>query len=536
MAGTLTRDGAIGVLEDAVRLLRQASLGALACHWIGSAPFALALLRFWNDVSNPRTLDSSTALEALGLALLLVWMNCWRAVFAGRLRGTGILASVRTSWTRRRIVNLVATQAFLGATKLVTLPLAILVLFPLASTVAFYRNTAVLADREDLDPLQLMARAKQLAGLDARESWALMPLLALLYVLVLANLAIALAMLPQLVRILTGYESAFSRSGYLFAFNPLFFLLVIAVSWIAFDPFIQAVYCVRCYRGESLETGEDLRAALRLIPAGGRALLLALVFLAIPSHSSAAVPPGELEKSVRLTMESHEYDWRLPPAIATPVKRSWAARLTDRIIAGFKSVAGSIYRAFRRFREWVRGNRAPQPQPGTLPDTGLHWSLYALTGAVVLAAMAVWWRRSLSRREKPKSAADGLAAVIRLDADDLSADRLPEERWIELAAQCLQEGNFRLALRALYLANLAWLGRREFLAIDAGKTNREYELELRRRARAFPDARSVFAQNVAAFERAWYGLHEVSPEDIATFRARIDQMKSILPAVEEAAA
>ena len=73
-------------MEDAVRLLRQAPLATLVCHWIGSVPFALVALAFWNDLTNPRTLDSTGALEAFLLALMLVWMHSWRAVFAGRLR------------------------------------------------------------------------------------------------------------------------------------------------------------------------------------------------------------------------------------------------------------------------------------------------------------------------------------------------------------------------------------------------------------------------------------------------------------------
>jgi len=141
---------------------------------------------------------------------------------------------------------------------------------------------------------------------------------ALLHLVLALNLGIALGLLPQLVRMFTGYESAFSRSGSYFAFNPLFFLLVIAVSWIAFDPFVQAVYCVRCFRGESMETGEDLRAGLRRIGAGVPVLGAILVFLAMAAHGSAAAPPGELEKSVQQTMQSHEYDWRLPPAANSP--------------------------------------------------------------------------------------------------------------------------------------------------------------------------------------------------------------------------
>jgi len=76
--------GAIQMLEEAVHLLRRAPRTALVCHVLGTTPFALALLLFWNDVNNPHTSDATVGRESLVLALLLVWMSCWRAVFAGR--------------------------------------------------------------------------------------------------------------------------------------------------------------------------------------------------------------------------------------------------------------------------------------------------------------------------------------------------------------------------------------------------------------------------------------------------------------------
>ena len=149
--------GAIPLLEEAVHVLRRAPLATLVCHLLGTTPFALALLLFWNDVNNPHTSDTAVARESLVLALLLVWMNCWRAVFAGRLRRQ-LSASADTPWTWRRTWNLIAGQAFLGATKLVVMPLAALTVFGFAWTVAFYRSATALADRRDLDPVQLIAQ------------------------------------------------------------------------------------------------------------------------------------------------------------------------------------------------------------------------------------------------------------------------------------------------------------------------------------------------------------------------------------------
>ena len=77
---------------------------------------------------------------------------------------------------------------------------------------------------------------------------------------------------------------------------------------------------------------------------------------------------------------------------------------------------------------------------------------------------------------------------------------------------------------------MGWVG------LHPGRTNREYLLELRRRGRAAPGVVDLFAANIAAFERAWYGLHEVTAEDIAVFRGRVREMKSRATATEGVAA
>ena len=79
MAHPLVRAGALDLLEEAVHTLRAAPLATIVAHWIGSVPFVLGLLVFWNDMAQPRTPDATCAFEACALALLLLWMNCWRS-------------------------------------------------------------------------------------------------------------------------------------------------------------------------------------------------------------------------------------------------------------------------------------------------------------------------------------------------------------------------------------------------------------------------------------------------------------------------
>jgi len=179
MAAPLEQTGPIALLEAAAHLLRRASLDTLLCHSIGSVPFALALLIFWNNLTHPPMSDLACAAQSLTVALLLIWMNCWRSVFAGRLHRQ-LTGAAEVPWTRPRVWRLVSSQAFLAATKLLMLPLSLAAVFPFPTTVAFYRNAAVLAARGDLDPLAVISKARRLARIDRFQCWLLQALLLLL--------------------------------------------------------------------------------------------------------------------------------------------------------------------------------------------------------------------------------------------------------------------------------------------------------------------------------------------------------------------
>jgi hypothetical protein len=526
MASPLARASAIDLLEEAVDALRAAPLATLVCHSIGSVPFALALLIFWNDMTRPGARDATCATEALTLALLLAWMNCWRAVFAGRIQRQ-LARQPQPPWTRRRIWRLIASQVFLGGTKLVALPLAISITLPMPSTVAFYRNAAVLADREDLDLRQLIAKARKLAGPDQRQGWGILLLLAILYLVLLVNLTILLALLPQLIRVLTGYESVFSRGGTYFVRNSLFWLATLAVAWIAFDPFIQAVYCIRYFKLESRETGEDLRAALR--ESMRRIILLAVTSTlawGLAYGSPAQIAPEDLDRAIHQTLQSSDYAWRLAPVPQHATGVSWLVAATDRLVDHAKAGLHSFGDAIDRFVEWLSEKFRPPSRtaPAAPPITALHWSIYALIAAMLTLAAAIAWR--LRHARKPAHVAAAAGAPVNLRDENLLASQLPEDGWMALAEDCARQGDLRSALRALYLANLAWLGRGEWIAIHPGKTNREYELEVRRKMRGFPEACSLFAANIVSFEGAWYGMHEVTAGDLELLRERLERMKT----------
>ncbi len=535
MAEPLKRERPLDVCESAVGILRQTGLRSLTRQWAGSVPFALGLLVAWKQAENPRLPDIRLALEALGLSLLLIWMSSCRAVSAGYVR-RHLNREPTHPRTRTELLRLIAVQSFASGTKLVVLPFAALIVFPLPQVIAFYRNIDALADRQTLDARAIISRARHLSRVQPEQSWLTIPLLLLFGLMVFLNMAAAIGGAPQIVRMLTGYESTFSRSETGFLFNPMYFMLAGCSTWILFDPFVQTVYSLRCHQAEASENGADVKAGIRRLreklATVSVAALIAGAFFAIAPACRASIAPNDMQHAAERAATATEYDWRLPPPARPAHQRPWLIDATDRALAGVRKATDALGKLIDRLFSWLFDKISGRPEStGKLPVGGMHWTIYALLGLVVVAGAVVAIRLVRAARPRQVTASEGVPGAITLDADDLAADRLPEEEWLVLAEEALAAGKSRLGLRALYLATLAWMGRSGYLSIHAGKTNHEYELDLKRRLRTSPDARALFGVNVRVFERAWYGLHEVENSEIEEFRARMDRLKAIISAM-----
>jgi hypothetical protein len=122
--------------------------------------------------------------------------------------------------------------------------------------------------------------------------------------------------------------------------------------------------------------------------------------------------------------------------------------------------------------------------------------------------------------------AEILPALPDLTDENVTASQLPEDEWLRLARELAAKGDWRLALRALYLATLAHLASRDLVSIARFKSNRDYQLEVARRARAKPELRQAFEENVAMFDCAWYGLYAVSSEGFRQFQANLERIRA----------
>lgn len=240
-----------------------------------------------------------------------------------------------------------------------------------------------------------------------------------------------------------------------------------------------------------------------------------------PLPSRTAVVPEELDRSIERTLAKPDYTWR------TPRETMKSAELEE---GGFLDSLGHwleeqnrrMENTLRRFVRWLRklfkkpDPALPEPADTAWQDT-LRVAYFALLAAAAVLLALVLFR--LRRRRLNVATAVAVTATAPVDVADetTQADRLPSDEWMTLARELMQKGEFRLAMRALFLGTLAHLAQRERLTIARHKSNRDYRLELDRKAHDQPAVLEAFGENVAILERVWYGTQPATEDLVRSF-------------------
>lgn len=268
-----------------------------------------------------------------------------------------------------------------------------------------------------------------------------------------------------------------------------------------------------------------------------RFLLFTLLSLSV-SHLQVAIADQQqitierLDKTIHDVISKREYQWRLPRQKSDRIPQGgMLAQFFETLLNWLKDFSRWLQNIWTNLKEWVK-KFMPKPNPSFGPSRPatiqqpMLLILIALAAAVLLFFVVKLIRNR--RRTKPLPIqAEPVLAQPDLTDDNLLADSLPETRWQSLANDLLRKGEFRLALRALYMAVLAFLGERELIRIAKYKSNQEYERELERRTRERQSVIQAFSENVSLFERAWYGSHPVTEEIIEVFAINHDRIKEI---------
>lgn len=545
------RDGrpATELIEEASHLLRAGPISALACYYLGSAPFVLGLLFFWADMSRNPFAPQRLAGAALGLAALFVWMKFWQVVFARKLRAY-VAGEPPPAWNFARVRRVFIAQMVWQPLGLIVLPVALLVMLPAAWTYAFYQNLTALDDGEPTSLRALAKNAARLSALWPGQNHTALLILSLFALCVGLGWSIFCPLLPELGRMILGIRSVFTL-GASSLLNTTFLAAMLGLTYLCVDPLAKTVYVLRCFYGASLQSGDDLKAELRGFSLRPVAAIFFLMFLTIAgslraqestsapppppptSASPTSVAPSDLNRAIDDVIHKRKYTWRSPRETVAPDDAAGAgknafARFVERVWTWTKG-------AVKATAEWVvravdklfgAGRRTATPGTGISWEQvrGLLLAMLALFVGLIIFFLLRLWRNK--HRRPTVVEAEAARSAPDLTDENLSAEQLPEDGWTRLARELLERGEFRLALRAFYLASLAHLAGRDLISLAQFKSNREYEHELGRRGHSFPGLLAVFSENLSAFDRTWYGRHETTRDLVQRFAANVEKIKA----------
>lgn len=547
--GFATGKSAIEVIEEAVWLLRGSPPLTYLVYSIGTVPFLLGLLYFWGDMSRSGTANVHAPEAALSMAVLYSWMKGWHSVYARLLMGSATAGAAPEGWALARVIRLSVAQTALQPTSFIALPLAFLFAIPFGWVYAFYHDLSVYGDGRSGSLREVFRDSKNQALLWPMQNHGLILLLWLFGLFVFLNVITALVLAPNLLKMLAGIETVFTRSGLAFL-NSTLLAAACSLTYLVMNPLVKAAYVLRCFHGDSLRTGEDIRVEMRSVaakPIVGAAVLCAALIGVDPTALRAAPPPPppapaadtpgvqaeELEEFLKEVLARREYAWRLPREKVVEVEEKG---LVSRFM---KAVADTILDAFRAvgrwlgdILRWLRDLLTPDEQrledhsaggivSWILSSTGL---LYILLALVLCVAGVLAWRLAQRRKQTAPGQLSPLAGPRPdIAAESTTADQQPAEEWIAAASELMARGEWRLAMRALYLASLAFLAQQKLVTLARYKSNRDYIREVQRRGS--PELAGVFSENMSSFERVWYGRHEATEQIVQQFDRNLEQLR-----------
>jgi hypothetical protein len=552
--------GAAALIEEAVHLLRAAPAAAWASYLAGTAPWLIGLAWFWASASWFAPRPAELLWQALLLAGLYVWLKTWQAAFGARLRAHR-LGVPPPPLGPRELLRVARRQARVQGWAAPVLPVAGLLTVPAGVAWMYFENTTALAATDDPPGESLERRALR----EARR-WPGPGHLALVYFSGLwlcawINVASAFYVLPWLARTLLGVDNLFALSGWS-ALNSTFLALVTALAWLVVDPLVKAYHVLRTFYGEARLTGEDLRLELRRPRRATRAaarvaLVVFAAWLALAAAPSAAplraqpaaqgpapageraetVTPAELDRALDEALRGREFLWRLEPLPLPQLDgegEGWIKAFVRAAVEWIGGLIRDLFDLLGRLKDWLDellGKKKPDLKEKTPREPRDYQSLtrvllYGLLAVCVLALLwLLWtgWRQQRRRAPRALAAMPAVALPPDLNDEKLEASRLPTDEWLALAREQMARGEWRLALRALYLATLAGLGARGLVTLARAKTNLDYERELARRAAGREEIVGGFRARRLAFERVWYGRDAAAEPELRAWLGELER-------------
>jgi hypothetical protein len=134
-----------------------------------------------------------------------------------------------------------------------------------------------------------------------------------------------------------------------------------------------------------------------------------------------------------------------------------------------------------------------------------------LAGMLLMAGMLVFFVRSILHNLAPEA-----------QLETQAGEALTLGQVLAQAQRFAQSGDYRSAVRDLYLAALLLLDEQGVLRYDRALTNREVLAAVAR-----PEVRAALEPIVQTFDRTWYGFVPIGQEEFETYRRQVDTIREI---------
>ena len=540
-------------MEEASHLLRLLPARIFVFYYSGTIPFILGFFYFWADMSRSAFAQQHLAGAALSLALLFIWMKCWHAMFCIQLRAF-ISNEAPQRWSVLKIVRLFMFQTAIQPTGLILLPIAMIIALPFGWVYAFYQNVSVFGQTEADTISSVYKKSLHHAMLLPGQNHMILFILSVFGIFVFLNAGLFIYQVPHLLKMLFGIETIFTKAGPIAMVNTTYLAVICGIVYLFLDPLIKTIYTLRCFYGESLQTGEDLKIELRNIRPAAKTASILLVFLlalqlAAPLNTLTAsgiprplmvqdtrgsmVSAEEIDRSISEVIIKPEYAWRMPrERPAENEEKGLFALFIEGVVDTLGSWLKPVKQWIKDVFTWLIDNLLKVNNSNRPVESGeknsVNILMFILLGLMTcLLAILIW--RTWKRRKSPGIEDPAVATPYIPDINDekITADELPANRWLKLAQDLMEQGNIRLALRALYLASLSHLAEVELITISNFKSNRDYENELFRNAHSMPELLRAFAENIKIFERIWYGMYEVRSDLLSAFNKNQERIMAL---------
>ena len=139
--------------------------------------------------------------------------------------------------------------------------------------------------------------------------------------------------------------------------------------------------------------------------------------------------------------------------------------------------------------------------------------LFIITGSILFALILFYISRNLSR---------SLAGNAQLGVEDEAGEGIVTSKGALQRAQTLSmQGDYRNAVRFLYLSSLLVLDEQGLLRYDRSRTNRE----VLRSVSSRPDLADPLRDVIDVFDRVWYGYEPVDEQTYQVYREHVEELR-----------